>query len=135
MTIRILAVSGSLRAGSSNAGLCRTAARLAPAGVEVEHYEGLGDLAFYNPDIDEPDHVPAAAARWRAAVASADAVVFAVAEYDFGPSAVLKNALDWASRPLGSAALCSTTDAEIEAPLAARLANLVGAVSADAVQP
>jgi hypothetical protein len=53
--MRILAISGSLRAASSNGAVLQAAARLAPAGVEVVHYKGLGDLPHFNPDLDTDD--------------------------------------------------------------------------------
>src|SRR5262245_28718496 len=97
---RVLGASGSLRAGSSNTGLLHRAQRLAPPELSIEIYDGLGQLPFYNPDSDEPAVVPAEAARWREAVRSADGLLFAMSEYNFGPSGVMKNAIDWISRPL-----------------------------------
>jgi chromate reductase, NAD(P)H dehydrogenase (quinone) len=100
--MKVLAVSGSLRAGSHNTSLLRAAAELAPAGVEVELWEGLRDVPPYDQDLDGAEPVPAAVASLRDAVAGADAVLFATPEYNHSLPGVLKNALDWASRPHGA---------------------------------
>jgi chromate reductase len=89
----ILALSGSLRAASENTRLLRALARLAPAGVEVIVYSGLGELPLFNPDIEFPN--PPAVAALREAINAADAVIIASPEYAHGVSAVIKNALDW----------------------------------------
>lgn len=73
MSVRILALVGSLRAGSHNRQLAEAAAKLAPEGAEVVLYEGLADVPFYNEDIDVEGQVPAAAAELRAAAQAADA--------------------------------------------------------------
>jgi NAD(P)H-dependent FMN reductase len=92
----LLTVSGSLRAGSSNAALLAAAGRVAPAGVTVSAYQGLGALPAFNPDLEEgPDPAPNAVAHWRAALAAADAVLISSPEYAHGIPGVLKNALDW----------------------------------------
>ena len=67
---RILALVGSLRTGSINRQLAEAAAQTAPEGAQVEIYEGLADIPFYNEDIDVPGQVPAAAESLRAAVAA-----------------------------------------------------------------
>jgi chromate reductase, NAD(P)H dehydrogenase (quinone) len=92
--MRILAVSGSLRARSSNTAVLEAARALAPAGVEVIRYEGIGSLPHFNPD-DDVDPPPAAVAEWRAAIASADALLICSPEYARGVVGSLKNALDW----------------------------------------
>ena len=91
---RILAISGSLRAASSNTALLRAAVCLAPDDVEIMVYEGLGRLPPFNPDLDgaEPPTVLDLLAR----VQAADGVLFACPEYAHGVPGVLKNALDWA---------------------------------------
>ena len=91
--MKILALSGSLRAASENTRVLRAAALLAPAHVQVRLYLGLGELPLFNPDIEFP-HPPAVAAL-RTAISAADAVVIASPEYAHGVSAVIKNALDW----------------------------------------
>jgi chromate reductase len=99
--MKVLGVSGSLRADSHNTLLLRGAAELLPAGVELEVWHGLRDVPPYDEDSDvEPAH-PAVAAL-RAALAGADAVLFATPEYNSSVPGQLKNALDWASRPLAT---------------------------------
>ncbi|HCA87010.1 MAG TPA: FMN reductase [Streptomyces sp.] len=104
MTVRILALVGSLRAGSHNRQLAEAAVSLAPQGVEVEVYEGLGDIPFYNEDIDAPGSVPAAAVKFREAAERSDAFLLLSPEYNGTIPAVLKNAVDWYSRPMGAGA-------------------------------
>ena len=92
--MRILAISGSLRARSSNTAVLEAAQELAPAGVDVVLYGELGLLPHFNPDEDvEP--LPPAVARWRDAIAGADALLFCSPEYARGVAGSLKNALDW----------------------------------------
>jgi chromate reductase len=96
--IRILGFSGSLRSGSHNTALLRAAALSLPSGVELEVYDGLRDLPHYDADLDvEP--VPEAAARLREAIADADGILISTPEFNGSIPGVLKNALDWASRP------------------------------------
>lgn len=96
--MRILAISGSLRRGSHNTALLRAAAERAPAGVELELWGGLKAVPPYDED-DDGDLAPAAVTALRSAVAGADAVLFATPEYNHSVPGVLKNALDWVSRP------------------------------------
>jgi NAD(P)H-dependent FMN reductase len=105
MSVRILALVGSLRSGSHNRQLAEAAVKLAPEGTEVELFDGLADIPFYNEDIDVEGSVPAAAARLREATAGADALILFTPEYNGTIPAVLKNAIDWLSRPYGSGAL------------------------------
>ncbi|MFI9725008.1 NAD(P)H-dependent oxidoreductase [Streptomyces sp. NPDC052092] len=105
MSVRILALVGSLRAGSHNRQLAETAVKLAPAGAEVALYEGLAEIPFYNEDIDVEGGVPAAAAKLREAAAGADALLLFTPEYNGTIPAVLKNAIDWLSRPFGAGAI------------------------------
>ncbi|OIK23754.1 NAD(P)H-dependent oxidoreductase [Streptomyces malaysiense] len=104
MSVRILALVGSLRAGSHNRQLAEAAAKLAPEGAEVVLFEGLADVPFYNEDIDVEGDVPAAAAALRAAAQGADAFLLFSPEYNGTMPAVLKNAIDWLSRPYGAGA-------------------------------
>lgn len=90
--LRVLGVSGSLQAGSTNTALLRVARERADDGVDVALYERLAAIPPFSPDI-EP--APAVVAEWRALVSSADAVLFATPEYAHGLPGVLKNALDW----------------------------------------
>jgi chromate reductase, NAD(P)H dehydrogenase (quinone) len=98
--MRILGISGSLRAASYNTALLRAAAELAPAEVEVELYQDLEALPPYNEDRDT-DAPPVEVQRLREQIASADAVVFSTPEFNGTMPGQLKNAVDWASRPYG----------------------------------
>ncbi|MEU6282803.1 NAD(P)H-dependent oxidoreductase [Streptomyces sp. NPDC047028] len=104
MSVRILALVGSLRAGSHNRQLAEAAVKLAPEGADVVLYEGLAELPFYNEDIDVEGSVPAAAAALREAAGAADAFLLFSPEYNGTIPAVLKNAIDWLSRPYGAGA-------------------------------
>jgi NAD(P)H-dependent FMN reductase len=92
--VRILAISGSLRAGSSNSRVLAAVAALAPAGVELIRYDGLGDLPHFNPDV-ESRGLPPSVAALREQVAQADAIIISSPEYAHGVPGSLKNALDW----------------------------------------
>ncbi|PNG21780.1 NAD(P)H-dependent oxidoreductase [Streptomyces cahuitamycinicus] len=105
MSVRILALVGSLRAGSHNRQLAEAAVKLAPEGAEVNLYEGLAEIPFYNEDLDVEGSVPAAAARLREAANTADGLILFTPEYNGTIPAVLKNAIDWLSRPYGAGAL------------------------------
>lgn len=94
MQIRIIAISGSLRSGSSNTMLLRAAAAMAPRGVTVELYDGIDRLPFFNPDLDD-EHVPAAVESFRAVLRTAHGLLLSSPEYAHGVPGVLKNALDW----------------------------------------
>jgi chromate reductase, NAD(P)H dehydrogenase (quinone) len=108
--MQILAVSGSLRAGSYNTNLLRAAAEAAPEGVEVELFDpaALAELPLYDQDLDGGE-VPAAVASLRESWGSADAILFATPEYNGSVPGGLKNAIDWASRPRLEAALTNKT--------------------------
>jgi chromate reductase len=98
--MKILAISGSLRAGSHNGALLRAAAEEAPRNVEIEWWNGLKSIPPFDQD-DELD--PSLAVQTlRDAVLSADAVLFATPEYNSSIPGALKNALDWASRPIAT---------------------------------
>ena len=102
--MRILGISGSLRRDSHNTNLLRAAALSLPPGVELELFDGLGDLPHYNTDIDgDPAREPVA--RLREAIAEADGVLISTPEFNASIPGVLKNALDWASRPFPDNAL------------------------------
>ena len=94
--MRVLLVSGSLRGGSTNSALLRTAHAVAPDGVETEVYDGMGDLPHFNPD-DDPDGgtPPAPVAELRTRLAAADAVLFCTPEYAGALPGSFKNLLDW----------------------------------------
>jgi chromate reductase len=91
--MKILAISGSLRAASMNTALLRAVARIAPSGVSVVLCGGLGDIPLFNPDIEATD--PPAVASLRAQIVTADALIIASPEYAHGITGVMKNALDW----------------------------------------
>ena len=93
---RILAISGSLRARSSNTELLKAAALLAGPNAAVDQYDGLGSLPHFNPDLDlEGAVLPAEVQRLRTAIATADALLISSPEYAHGVPGSLKNALDW----------------------------------------
>lgn len=96
--MRILAIAGSLRADSHNARLLRYVAEQAPAGVEVEIWDGLRSIPPYDEDLDAFP-APASVQALRDAVDAADGLVFATPEYNSSVPGVLKNAVDWVSRP------------------------------------
>jgi chromate reductase len=96
--MRILAISGSLRRDSHNTALLRAAAALLPPDVELVIYESLAAIPNFNED-DVPERPAAAQDLWDA-VAAADGVLVATPEYNSSIPGVLKNALDWLSRPL-----------------------------------
>jgi chromate reductase, NAD(P)H dehydrogenase (quinone) len=102
--MRILAVSGSLREGSYNTSLLRAATEAAPEGVELEPWEGIGELPLYDEDL-EARGTPESVRRMRRDWAAADAILFATPEYNGSIPGGLKNAIDWASRPRLEAAL------------------------------
>lgn len=98
--MRVLAISGSLRSGSHNTDLLQGAAAAAPDGIDVELYDGLKEIPPYDADDDVPGAQPAPVTRLKQALAEADAVLVATPEYNSSIPGVLKNALDWVSRPL-----------------------------------
>ena len=89
----LLAISGSLRAASSNSAILRAAALLHLPGVEIELYESMGDLPHFNPDLESD--LPPLVAELRARVVACDAVVICTPEYVHGLPGSLKNLLDW----------------------------------------
>lgn len=119
---RVLALVGSLRTAAVSRQLAETAAAIAPEGVEVTIHEGLADVPFYNEDLDG-ETVPAAAAALRAAAEGVDAIVFVTPEYNGTTSAVLKNAIDWLSRPYGAGALAGKPAAVVSASPSANAAK------------
>lgn len=92
--MRILAISGSLRTGSSNTTLLRAAVALAPETFEVSVYEGLATLPHFNPDLDN-ETVPSSVVDFRSQLQASDGVLISSPEYAHGVPGVLKNALDW----------------------------------------
>jgi chromate reductase len=110
VTVNVLAISGSLRADSYNTALARAASELAPEGVEVELFDGLGRLPLYDQDRDQPWSVlPESVLDLREAVEAADALLFVTPEYNGSLPGVLKNAIDWISARHRGSALESKT--------------------------
>lgn len=91
--IRILAISGSLRKISLNTAILKAAIHLAPPGIEMCLYEGLGNLPLFNPDLEGFE--PSTVLDFRAELRAAHGVLIASPEYAHGITGVLKNALDW----------------------------------------
>lgn len=112
--MRILGITGSLRQGSYNHALLREAAERLPAGAELVEFDRLGEIPPYDADL-ESEETPKAVAALREAMREADAVLVATPEYNHSIPGVLKNALDWASRPAGQSALTGKPAAVIGA--------------------
>ncbi len=125
--MRILGISGSLRADSHNTALLGAAAELLPPGVELELYEGLRDIPPYDQDEDDAGHHDPAVLELRHAIDQADAVLIATPEYNHSIPGVLKNALDWVSRPVATSVLRGKPAAVVGAST-----SLFGAVWAQA---
>jgi chromate reductase len=113
--VKVLAVSGSLRADSYNTGLLAEAAAAAPGGVEVELFDPalIAELPLYDQDLEADP--PASVQRLRESWDEADAILFSTPEYNGSVPGGLKNAIDWASRPKLEAALTNQTVAVIGA--------------------
>jgi chromate reductase len=110
--MRVLGISGSLRRGSLNTALLRTAAERLPGGAELVWFDRLGEIPPYDEDVDPSSQVndlagaaPEAVRGLREAILAADAVLIATPEYNHSLPGQMKNALDWASRPPGHSAL------------------------------
>jgi len=112
--MRVLGIAGSLRRGSYNHALLGEAAERLPAGAELVEFERLAEIPPYDADLEE-GVTPAAVEELRQAMREADAVLIATPEYNHSIPGVLKNALDWASRPAGKSALSGTPAAVIGA--------------------
>lgn len=95
--IKIVGFAGSLRHASFNRGLIRAAAETAPSGITIEVID-LADIPLYNQDVEDAGE-PASVTAFKRALAAADALLVATPEYNHGIPGVLKNAIDWASRP------------------------------------
>jgi chromate reductase len=123
--MKVLGLSGSLRAGSHNSRLLRAAADLLPPGVELVEFDGLKAIPPYDEDDERAGH--GAVHALREAIASADAVLVATPEYNHSLPGQLKNALDWISRPLADSPLRNKPAAVVGAST-----GLFGAVWAQA---
>ena len=91
--MKILGISGSLRAASINSALLRAAQRLAPPEVELTIFQGVGDLPLFNPDLEAS--LPEPVRAFHAAVAASDALLIASPEYAHGVTGAIKNTFDW----------------------------------------
>ncbi len=139
--MKVLGISGSLRRDSYNTQLLKSAADLLSDEVELELWDGLKAVPPYDED-DDVEPAPAAVAALRAAVAGADAVLIATPEYNWSLPGQLKNAIDWASRPLATntfrnkpvAVVGSSTGAFGAVWAQAELRKVLGAVGARVVE-
>jgi chromate reductase len=95
--MKVLAVAGSLRAGSFNKAALREAVKLAPKDMEIEVFD-IADFPLYNEDVRQKGFPPSVE-RFREKIRAADALLFVTPEYNFSVPGMLKNALDWVSRP------------------------------------
>lgn len=102
--VKVLVLLGSLRRESVNRQLVELAAEVAPPGVTLEFFDRLGELPHYNEDIDGDD-VAESVQALRAVAGDADAALVVTPEYNGSIPGVLKNAIDWLSRPFGNGAL------------------------------
>ncbi|UYQ78461.1 NAD(P)H-dependent oxidoreductase [Glutamicibacter sp. JL.03c] len=102
MATKVLTLVGSLRNGSTNQQLAEATSHNAPEGMEVSVFSGLENIPFYNEDNDVEGSVPAAAQALRDAASGSDALMLVTPEYNGTMPAVLKNAIDWLSRPFGA---------------------------------
>ncbi|WP_298254407.1 NAD(P)H-dependent oxidoreductase [Bradyrhizobium sp.] len=93
--MRLLAISGSLRAASYNKAVLVAAKRLAPAGVDIDPFDGIGKLPYFNSDFETPEHLPEAVSAFRQIIGATDGLLISSPEYARGVSGVMKNALDW----------------------------------------
>ena len=98
--VEILGIAGSLRHGSLNKAALRAAQQLAPPAAVIEIFD-IADLPLYNDDLWTDGTPPARVLELKQAVRAADAILLVTPEYNYSFSGVLKNALDWASRPYG----------------------------------
>jgi chromate reductase, NAD(P)H dehydrogenase (quinone) len=92
--MKIVAISGSLRAASHNTAVLIAAQKLAPPDVAIELFDGIGKLPFFNSDL-EAEHLPGEVATFRKIIGDADGILISSPEYARGVSGVMKNALDW----------------------------------------
>jgi chromate reductase, NAD(P)H dehydrogenase (quinone) len=108
-----LAFSGSLRAGSANTALVRLAKRVAPPELDIDIIDWVDELPWMNPDLETDP--PAIVQRWWDALRRVDALIVGLPEYNFTPSALAKNAIDWATRPPADRAIAGTVVAFLSA--------------------
>jgi chromate reductase len=116
--IHVLAIAGSLRAASYNRQLLQNAVRLAPVGMTVRLFD-LAAIPLYNSDLDTTELRPEPVAALKQSIEAADGLLLATPEYNHGVPGVLKNAIDWASRPEGMSPLRSKPVAIVGASIGA----------------
>lgn len=136
--IGIVAISGSLRASSVNSAVLRSAIKLAPNHVEIDLFDGIGDLPHFNPDLDN-DTVAESVKSFRRRLVAADGVLIACPEYAHGVPGAMKNVLDWVvasgelvNKPLAlinTAPRASLAQASLVETLSVMSANLIAAAS------
>jgi len=112
--MKVLGIAGSLRRASYNRALIEAARALAPTGIVIDVFD-LDDIPLYNADLDLDGVRPHEVERLKQAIAAADALLIATPEYNYGVSGVLRNAIDWASRPA------------LKSPLAGKPVAIMGA--------
>jgi chromate reductase len=93
--MKLLAISGSLRAASHNTAVLVAAKRLAPAGIAIELFDGIGKLPLFNSDLETTARLPGEVAAFRQVIGAVDGILISSPEYARGVSGVMKNALDW----------------------------------------
>jgi chromate reductase, NAD(P)H dehydrogenase (quinone) len=93
--MKILAISGSLRAASHNTAVLAAAKRLAPQGVAIDLFDGIAKLPFFNSDLETAEYLPDAVPAFRQIIGAADGLLISSPEYARGVAGVMKNALDW----------------------------------------
>ena len=111
---RILAIPGSLRRGSVNRAMLHAAIDRAPEGVEIELYDDLGSIPPFNED-DEGERTPQPVLDLRERIGRVDALLISTPEYNHSVPGVIKNAMDWASRPMGLAEIVGKPTAVMSA--------------------
>jgi chromate reductase len=139
--MKVLGITGSLRPGSLNRRLLLAAGELLPDDFEFEVFDGPKAVPPYDEE-DDVEPAPAAVARLRAAIAGADAILFATPEYNSSIPGQLKNALDWASRPIATNVLRNKPVAVVGASTGvfgavwaqAELRKVLGAIGARVVE-
>jgi len=102
--IKVLGFAGSLRKGSANRSLIKNAVKLAPGHIQIETFD-LSPIPLFNQDIEKESGEPDSVKEFKSKIAEADSLLIAVPEYNYSVSGVLKNAIDWASRPASATPL------------------------------
>ena len=139
--MKILAVSGSIRAKSSNSAILQAMKELAPDAINIEIYDGIANLPHFNPDIDR-ENALVSVIDWRSQLRNADGVIFCTPEYAHGVPGVLKNALDWIvssgefmHKPTAVVSASPSIDggAKVNASLVQTLRVMMAAISEDTI--